>query len=103
MQGGCPMQKKKRKNTSKTIWMGILLILVFYVLSTLYQQQQELKHLKQQEMSSLQEIEKIQQDIDILNQQLEVSNDDQYIEKIARQQLKMIGSNEIMVIDIGEQ
>lgn len=97
------MQKKKRKNTSKTIWIGALLILGFYVVSTLYQQQQELKHLKQQEISYLQEIEKIQQDIDILNQQLEVSNDDQYIEKIARQQLKMIGSDEIMVIDIGEE
>lgn len=97
------MQKKKRKNTSKTIWVGILLILGFYVVVTLYQQQQELKYLKQQEMGYLQEIEKIQQDIDVLNQQLEVSNDDQYIEKIARQQLKMIGSDEITIIDLGEQ
>lgn len=97
------MQKKKRKNTSKTAGMGILLILALYIVGTLYQQQQEMKHLKKMERAYLQEIEKIQQDIDTLNQQLEVSNDDQYIEKIARQQLKMIGSDEIIIIDIGQQ
>lgn len=97
------MQKKKRKNTSKTIGMGILLILALYIVGTLYQQQQEMKHLKEMERTYLQEIETIQQDIDTLNQQLEVSNDDQYIEKIARQQLKMIGSDEIIIIDIGQQ
>lgn len=97
------MQKKKRKSKSRAIWIGILLVVGIYVGATLYQQQQEMKDLKQQEEAYLKEIEKLQQDIDHLNQQLEISNDDQYIEKIAREQLKMIGSDEIIIIDMGQQ
>ncbi|AOY75515.1 Septum formation initiator [Clostridium formicaceticum] len=70
---------------------------------TLYQQKQEMEWLKQQELSYLQQVEEIQRDIESLQQQLEISNDDEYIEKIARQQLKMIGSEEMLIIDIGQQ
>ncbi|SDJ83810.1 FtsB family cell division protein [Natronincola ferrireducens] len=97
------MQKKKRRNKTKRIWMGILLCLGLYVGVTFYQQQQEMKQLRQQEARYLQELEKIQQDIDNLKQQVEISNHDEYIETIARQQLKMIGSNEMIIIDIGQQ
>ncbi|SET22451.1 Septum formation initiator [Natronincola peptidivorans] len=96
------MQKKKRTNTSKRIWMGILSIVALYVVITFYQQQQEMKQLSQQEEAYLQQIERIQEDIDALQQQLDKSDDDEYIERIARQQLKMIGSDEMLIIDIGE-
>ncbi|AKL93636.1 septum formation initiator [Clostridium aceticum] len=70
---------------------------------TLYQQKQEMNWLEQQEINYVQQIEGIQRDIESLQQQLEISNDDEYIEKIARQQLKMIGTDEILIIDIGQQ
>lgn len=97
------MKKKKRKNKSKIIGTLILLVLGLYVVGTLYQQQQEMKALKQKEILSLQKIEEMQQDIDMLKEQLETSNEDQYIERIARQQLKMVDSDEIVVIDMGQQ
>lgn len=82
--------------------MGILSIVALYVVITFYQQQQEMKQLSQQEEAYLQQIERIQEDIDALQQQLDKSDDDEYIERIARQQLKMIGSDEMLIIDIGE-
>ena len=97
------MKKKKRKNKSKIIGTLILLVLGLYVVGTLYQQQQEMKALKQKEILSLQKIEEMQQDIDMLKEQLETSNEDQYIERIARQQLKMVDSDEFVVIDMGQQ
>ena len=103
MQGGSLMKKKKRKNKSKIIGTLILLVLGLYVVGTLYQQQQEMKALKQKEILSLQKIEEMQQDIDMLKEQLETSNEDQYIERIARQQLKMVDSDEFVVIDMGQQ
>ena len=97
------MKTKKRKNKSKIIGTLILLVLGLYVVGTLYQQQQEMKALKQKEILSLQKIEEMQQDIDMLKEQLETSNEDQYIERIARQQLKMVDSDEFVVIDMGQQ
>ncbi len=94
--------RRKKRNVSKILWMGILLVSIFYVANTLYQQQKEMKYLVEKESSIVEEIEKIQEEIDFLNQQLEDSNDDEYIEKIARQQLKMIGSDEVLVIDMGQ-
>lgn len=97
------MQRKKKKNSTKRIYIGVLLLVMFYVVTTLYQQKREMNLLRQQEVGYLQEIEKRQQEIASLQEQLAQSNDDEYIEKIARQQLKMIGSDEIMIIDIGQQ
>lgn len=72
-------------------------------MTTLYQQRNEMQFLGQQESEYLQEITKRQQEIADLEEQLAQSENDEYIEKIARQQLKMIGSDEIMIIDIGHQ
>ncbi|WP_156778720.1 FtsB family cell division protein [Clostridium formicaceticum] len=97
------MQKKKRSNKTKRIGILVLCLVGCYMMITLYQQKQEMEWLKQQELSYLQQVEEIQRDIESLQQQLEISNDDEYIEKIARQQLKMIGSEEMLIIDIGQQ
>ncbi|KJF27216.1 FtsB family cell division protein [Clostridium aceticum] len=97
------MQKKKRRNKTKQIGIGILCLVGCYMAITLYQQKQEMNWLEQQEINYVQQIEGIQRDIESLQQQLEISNDDEYIEKIARQQLKMIGTDEILIIDIGQQ
>ncbi|MCC5911244.1 MAG: septum formation initiator family protein [Clostridiaceae bacterium] len=98
------MQKKKRRkdNTPKII-IGTMMVLGLYVVVTLYQQHQEMKYLEQQEMVYLEEIEGIQRDIEILREHLERSNDDDHIEKVARQQLRMIGRDEFIIIDIGKQ
>ena len=72
-------------------------------MTTLYQQRNEMQFLSQQESEYLQEITKRQEEIADLEEQLAKSEDDEYIEKIARQQLKMIGADEIMIIDIGHQ
>jgi len=101
------MERKKKKNKSKSksnkIYKILFLIIIFYVMTTLYQQRNEMQFLGQQESEYLQEIAKRQQEIADLEEQLAQSENDEYIEKIARQQLKMIGSDEIMIIDIGHQ
>lgn len=45
------------------------------------------------------EISKLEEDIDIINEELEISNSLEFIEKIAREELGMVKPREIIYID----
>jgi cell division protein DivIC len=92
--------KKRRKNPTSYLFIGALIMLCFYVLSTLYEQQREIQHLRQQEAEIRSKIERAQAEADEIKKKIESSGTDQYIESIAREQLKMVGSDEIIFIDL---
>lgn len=94
--------KKRKKNPTRFLFIGALIMLSFYVLSTLYEQQQEMEYLRQQEEEIISNIEKTQAEVDEITKKIESSNTDQYIESIAREQLKMVGSDEVIFIDLGK-
>mgnify|MGYP000921834805 CR=1 FL=1 len=97
------MRKKKRRKKSRIIWITILLSLALYVGTTIYQQAKEMAYLDQQKKMVEEEIQRIEEEIESLNKQLEKSDEDEHIEKVAREKLKMIGSDEILIIDTGDQ
>lgn len=96
-------QKKKRKSKNNRIYRLIFLLIIGYFFNTLYQQKREMQLLQEQEAEFTQRLEVRREEISALEEQLKQSDHDEYIEKIARQQLKMIGSDELMVIDIGRE
>ena len=96
------MRKPKRRNYSKLIIKITLILSVFYVLFTFYDQYREMKHLKTREKTLLEDIDRIEKDIQSLKGQIENSNTDEHIEKIAREHLKMVKEDELIFIDLGD-
>lgn len=90
---------KKRRNHSKLIIRMILVLCVSHVLFTFYDQHKEMKYLKNREEILLEDIDKMENDIQSLEDQIENSNTDEYIEKIAREHLKMVKDDELIFID----
>ena len=94
---------KKRRNYGKLITRLVLIVVVFSVASTFYDQHKEMQHLLEYESSLEQEFDTLQNDVNSLKGQIEYSEDEEYIEKIARERLKMVKENEILFIDISSQ
>ncbi len=96
------MKKPKRINYSKLIIKIMLILSVFYVISTFYDQHKEMKYLKAREESLLENIKIEEKNIKELEDQIENSNTEEHIEKIAREHLKMVKKDELIFIDLGE-
>lgn len=96
------MRKPKRRNYSKLIIKTIFIVSVFYVLFTFYDQHKEMKYLKNREETIVENIDIIEKDIQSLKIQIENSNTEEHIEKIAREHLKMVKEDELIFIDLGK-
>lgn len=94
------MRKPKRKDYGKLIIKIIFILSVFYVLFTFYDQYKEMRYLKTREENLAEDINKIENDIQSLKNKIENSNTDEHIEKIARENLKMVKEDELIFIDL---
>lgn len=95
-------KQKRRRNYSKLIVRGILIFSVFYLASTFYDQYKEMKYLAEHEAALSQTLQELQEEVDSLKDQIENSNTDEHIEKIAREHLKMVKKDELIFIDLGK-
>lgn len=93
---------KKRRNYGKLITRLILIVGIFSVVSTFYDQHKEMEYLLEYESSLKGELEALQSDVDSLKNVIEYSDEEEYIEKIARERLKMIKENETLFIDVSD-
>ena len=96
------MKKPKRRDYIKLTIKIVFILSIFYVFFTFYDQHKEMKYLKAREKSLLEDINKIEDEIQLLKDQIENSNTDEYIEKIAREHLKMVKEDELIFIDLGK-
>ncbi len=94
--------KKRKRKPASYIVLGMLLMICFYVGITLLEQQQEMVQLKKEEQEIQSKIDNIQKEIDGITNNIESADTDEYIERIARENLKMIGSDEVIFIDLGK-
>ncbi|MDR5659177.1 septum formation initiator family protein [Serpentinicella sp. ANB-PHB4] len=92
------MQKKK-KNKGKIKFYFLAILLVYYGY-TFFQQHLQLKDLEEQKSLVKMEIEKAEQEIEALNEAIDLGETDEFIEKYAREHLRMIGEGETLYIDI---
>jgi len=95
-------KSKRRRNYSKLIIKGMLILSIFYVTSTFYDQYKEMNYLNIREEALSKELETVQKYVDSLKDQMENSNKDEHIEKIAREHLKMVKKGEMIFIDLGK-
>ncbi|KAB3531889.1 hypothetical protein F8154_12320 [Alkaliphilus pronyensis] len=94
------MPKKKKLRINRLLMMLLPMFLLGSVLFTLYEQQKEMAELKKQEAFYIDKIKNTEKEIQSIIHKIENAHNDEYIEKIAREQLKMIGEDEIIFIDI---
>ncbi|HZJ76522.1 MAG TPA: septum formation initiator family protein [Oscillospiraceae bacterium] len=90
---------KKRRNYIKLAIKIVLVLSVFHVLFTFYDQHKEMKYLKARKKVLSEDINKVEKDIQSLEDQIENSNTDEHIERIAREHLKMVKEDELIFID----
>ena len=94
--------KRRRKRTNivtKVIWV-FLLMFIFSNMRTWYIQERESRSLNQQQQQYQAQIDQLEEEIERLRHTLENITDDEYIEAMARKNLKMVKENEWVLIDI---
>lgn len=92
------MEKRK---TKKKIKIGHLFVLalVVYLGITFINQQSAIKTLEKEKLQKQQEIEKLNSEIEDIEEKLKYTDSLEYIEKMAREELKMVKPDEIIIID----
>ncbi|QXM07233.1 FtsB family cell division protein [Crassaminicella indica] len=96
---------KYKKNTvkkKKGFFHIALLIFGLYISWIFIKQQIELKELKQQEEELNKKIIELKKETARLEEEKQLGDDPKFIEKVARERLKMVKPNEIIYIDINK-
>ncbi|QEK11086.1 septum formation initiator family protein [Crassaminicella thermophila] len=97
------MSKKKKASKKKNkIFYIIVLLIGLYVSWILINQQIELRELKRQEEALNIKISELKKEEAHLEEEKKLGNDPKFIEKVARERLKMVKPNEIIYIDINK-
>lgn len=90
---------KKKKSKANLIFMLGLLMATPILSAAVYIPFKEKLELEAQTQEIVAQIEEQQRINDDLKKQMDYKDSDQYIEKIAREQLNMVKANEIVFID----
>lgn len=93
--------KSKPKKRFKISHLFIL-ILAAYLGITFFKQQSMIKALEAEKKQKQKEIEHLNKEIADIEEKLKYSDSLEYIEKIAREELKMVKPDEIIYIDINK-
>lgn len=91
------MKKKKRKNN--WIFRIFLLLVICYVAGIFINQRIKLHALNQEQTDLQQQVIQLRKEIARLENAKKKADDPEYIEKVAREELKMVKPNEIIYID----
>lgn len=91
------MRKKKRRRFRLTHF--IFLMIIFYISKTLISQGILTKELTNRKAMEEQEIAKLEKEIEELNKEIENKDSLTFIEKVARDELRMVKPREIIYID----
>ncbi|NLW23433.1 MAG: septum formation initiator family protein [Tissierellia bacterium] len=91
-------KRKKRKRGIRLIHI-ILLLIIFWVGKTLISQQKMIEELTHRKMKEAEEITQLEKEIEELNKEIENKDSLSFIEKVAREDLRMVRPREIIYID----
>ncbi|MBZ4666548.1 septum formation initiator family protein [Mahella sp.] len=90
---------RKRK---KFLRIGLLLLLIGYVSAMLINQQMQFNYVRSQKQQISEQIAKLKEENQRLERQIDLSNTDEYVEKVAREQLGMVKDGEVRYLDDSE-
>ncbi len=91
-------RKKGRFIKRNRITIIIVGILFAYLSISLINQQIKINSLLEKEKEALEELESLKAEANSIKEKIEESNNDEFIEKVAREKLKMVKPNEIIYI-----
>ncbi|HHY90580.1 MAG TPA: cell division protein FtsL [Clostridiales bacterium] len=91
------MKKKRRK--SSWIFRIFLLLIICYVAGIFINQRIQLHELNQERAALQKQVNQLKKEISRLENDKKRADDPEYIEKVAREELKMVKPNEIIYID----
>ncbi|WZL72813.1 septum formation initiator family protein [Clostridiaceae bacterium 35-E11] len=91
---------KNKKRKGNKLFNIIITVFGIYVLGTLVNQQITLRELRKQEVKLQEQMKTLEEEAARLEEEKNMSDDPKHIEKIAREQLKMVKPNEIIYIDM---
>lgn len=92
------MEKRRKKKLFKIRYF-LILIFGVYIISVFISQNRIISDLKEEKLQKEEEIEVLKAEIAEIQEKIEYNNSLEYIEKIAREELKMVKPNEIIYID----
>lgn len=94
------MAKDKVKNKKKLRIRHILIVIfVIYISSTLISQKSMMKKLEAKKVEKEKELEVIQSEIKEIDSEIKKSDSLEFIEKVAREELRMVKPREIIYVD----
>lgn len=94
------MAKSKGKKRRKFLLLFFIAFIISYFGYTLFQQQREIIALEKQKSAFQEEIQRAENELERLNEIIELGESDEYIEKMAREQLNMVKQDEIIIKDL---
>mgnify|MGYP000991480825 CR=1 FL=1 len=77
----------------------LIFLFIFWLSKSLISQKVVIKDAKKEIIENKEEIAKIQREIEELNKEIEEKDSLDFVEKVAREELKMVKPREIMYID----
>ncbi|MCT4620711.1 MAG: septum formation initiator family protein [Marinisporobacter sp.] len=96
-------KNRKNKIKSKNRFFHIVILMVFLYVSWVFVKQQiELKELRKQEEALNNKILELKKEAAQLEEEKTLGDDPKFIEKVARERLKMAKPNEIIYIDMNK-
>lgn len=92
------MRNENNKKRLSPLGIGVILIAV-YMAFTFAKQEIQVKKLSTIKVEQEKTLEALEKDVKVLKGKINKTNSIEYIEKIAREELKMVKPNEIIYID----
>lgn len=92
-----PSAKKNPWSFTRLVTLGIIFVLV-YLTTALVSKYFTIQRYEEEKQSRMLELAKLEEDINKLNEEIEHAQDPEFIEKMAREKLKMVKPNETVYI-----
>lgn len=89
-------KKRKKKFRVRHI---VFLVFAIYICSTIYSQQNMMKELKIKKNNTEEEIKKLKSEINYINTEIQNKDSLEFVEKIAREEFRMLKPREIIYVD----
>lgn len=93
------MARRRRKRKRIRLTHIVLLLITVYGLITMFNQRKLTKDLQGKKENLQEEISVLEKDINMLDDELEISDSLEFIEKVAREELGMVKPREIIYIN----
>ncbi|SDY99960.1 septum formation initiator family protein [Tindallia californiensis] len=96
-------RRRKKSSLSRKIFWIVVILLALNPIRTWYTQEQERRELEELHHHAQKQVESLEEEIEALRYTLEHITEDEYIEAMARQNLRMVREDEWVLVDIQQR